>query len=164
MSCSINAIANCSTKNDNPVIETETSLRFSFTDGMSAAAETKSANDSNIDGSNNWTDLFATVGSVPGPSASNAPGGNAAGGFGAEVMIPLYSVIFVLSVVGNILVIVTLTQNRRMRTVTNVFLLNLVSVIPLSFPIRLWIVRGYGACDPYAPLLGISEPRRKGTR
>ena len=54
-------------------------------------------------------------------------GGGGGGGFGAEVMIPLYSVIFILSIVGNILVIVTLTQNRRMRTVTNVFLLNLVS-------------------------------------
>lgn len=42
-----------------------------------------------------------------------------------EVRIPLYSLIFLLSVVGNTLVIVTLAQNKRMRTVTNVFLLNL---------------------------------------
>ena len=42
-----------------------------------------------------------------------------------EIRIPLYVVIFLLSVVGNILVILTLIQNRRMRTVTNVFLLNL---------------------------------------
>jgi len=42
-----------------------------------------------------------------------------------QLRIPLYSVIFVLAVVGNSLVIVTLAQNRRMRTVTNVFLLNL---------------------------------------
>ena len=42
-----------------------------------------------------------------------------------EVRIPLYSMIFLLSVVGNTLVIVTLAQNKRMRTVTNVFLLNL---------------------------------------
>ena len=47
--------------------------------------------------------------------------------FESEVLIPLYSIIFILSVVGNILVIVTLSQNRRMRTVTNIFLLNLVS-------------------------------------
>lgn len=39
--------------------------------------------------------------------------------------IPLYSLIFILSVVGNLLVIITLIQNKRMRTVTNVFLLNL---------------------------------------
>ena len=49
--------------------------------------------------------------------------------FGAEVLIPLYSVIFVLSVIGNVLVIATLSQNRRMRTVTNVFMLNLVSPV-----------------------------------
>lgn len=39
--------------------------------------------------------------------------------------ISLYSVLFVFAVVGNILVILTLVQNKRMRTVTNVFLLNL---------------------------------------
>lgn len=42
-----------------------------------------------------------------------------------KILIPLYCLIFVLSVVGNILVILTLVQNKRMRTVTNVFLLNL---------------------------------------
>jgi|JYMV01.1.fsa_nt_gi hypothetical protein len=42
-----------------------------------------------------------------------------------RILIPLYSLIFFLSVVGNILVILTLVQNKRMRTVTNVFLLNL---------------------------------------
>jgi len=50
------------------------------------------------------------------------------GGFpGKTVIIPLYSLIFLLSVVGNLLVIFTLAKNRRMVTVTNVFLLNLVS-------------------------------------
>ncbi|XP_014669110.1 PREDICTED: cholecystokinin receptor-like [Priapulus caudatus] len=49
------------------------------------------------------------------------------------VRITLYALIFVLSVVGNVLVIVTLVQNKRMRTVTNVFLLNLsVSDLLLS--------------------------------
>lgn len=42
-----------------------------------------------------------------------------------EITIPLYVAIFLLSVIGNVLVIVTLVQNRRMRTVTNIFLLNL---------------------------------------
>lgn len=37
----------------------------------------------------------------------------------------LYSVIFLLAVIGNILVILTLIQSRRMRTITNLFLLNL---------------------------------------
>ena len=41
------------------------------------------------------------------------------------VMIPICALVFVLSVVGNLLVIITLIQNKRMRTVTNVFLLNL---------------------------------------
>ena len=43
----------------------------------------------------------------------------------AEIQIFLYSLIFLLAVVGNVLVMVTLFQNQRMRTVTNVFLLNL---------------------------------------
>lgn len=107
---------------------TGVSLKFSLVP-TTATVIKPTINDSDmtvIEGNHNWTDLFSTVGSVAGPSASSAAGA-AGGGFGAEVMIPLYSVIFVLSVVGNILVIVTLTQNRRMRTVTNVFLLNLVS-------------------------------------
>ncbi|ESP01986.1 hypothetical protein LOTGIDRAFT_111302 [Lottia gigantea] len=42
-----------------------------------------------------------------------------------DIQIGFYSVIFLLSMVGNILVIATLIQNKRMRTVTNVFLLSL---------------------------------------
>ncbi|OWF54492.1 cholecystokinin receptor type A-like [Mizuhopecten yessoensis] len=41
------------------------------------------------------------------------------------LLIPLYIQIFILAVLGNALVILTLIQNKRMRTVTNVFLLNL---------------------------------------
>ena len=44
---------------------------------------------------------------------------------GVEIRIIFYCIIFVLSIAGNALVILTLIQNRRMRTVTNVFLLNL---------------------------------------
>lgn len=40
-------------------------------------------------------------------------------------IIPLYSIIFLLAVIGNSLVILTLVQNKRMRTITNIFLLNL---------------------------------------
>ncbi|XP_046910590.2 cholecystokinin receptor type A [Dermatophagoides farinae] len=36
-----------------------------------------------------------------------------------------YSIIFILSIVGNLLVIITLTLDRSMRSVTNIFLLNL---------------------------------------
>lgn len=42
-----------------------------------------------------------------------------------DARLPLYCIIFILSILGNSLVIHTLVQNRRMRTVTNVFLLNL---------------------------------------
>ncbi|XP_015434702.1 PREDICTED: cholecystokinin receptor type A-like [Dufourea novaeangliae] len=41
------------------------------------------------------------------------------------LIIPLYGTIFLLSVVGNSLVLITLARNKRMRTVTNVYLLNL---------------------------------------
>ncbi|XP_053109900.1 cholecystokinin receptor type A [Hemicordylus capensis] len=41
------------------------------------------------------------------------------------VRILLYSVIFLLSVLGNTLVIIVLIRNKRMRTVTNIFLLSL---------------------------------------
>lgn len=37
----------------------------------------------------------------------------------------LYSLIFVMSVIGNLLIIVVLMLNKRMRTVTNTFLLSL---------------------------------------
>lgn len=43
-----------------------------------------------------------------------------------SLIIPLYGTIFLLSVVGNSLVLITLARNKRMRTVTNVYLLNLV--------------------------------------
>ncbi|XP_076636547.1 cholecystokinin receptor type A isoform X2 [Colletes latitarsis] len=42
-----------------------------------------------------------------------------------NLIIPLYGTIFLLSVVGNSLVLITLARNKRMRTVTNVYLLNL---------------------------------------
>lgn len=41
------------------------------------------------------------------------------------VQILLYSLIFLLSVLGNTLVITVLIRNKRMRTVTNIFLLSL---------------------------------------
>ncbi|KAH0955954.1 hypothetical protein HN011_008374 [Eciton burchellii] len=42
-----------------------------------------------------------------------------------NLIIPLYGTIFFLSIVGNSLVLITLAKNKRMRTVTNVYLLNL---------------------------------------
>jgi len=46
-------------------------------------------------------------------------------GIQVELRIALYVIIFVLSVCGNALVALTIAQNRRMRTLTNVLLLNL---------------------------------------
>jgi len=46
-------------------------------------------------------------------------------GMQVELRIGLYVAIFVLSVSGNALVALTIAQNRRMRTLTNVLLLNL---------------------------------------
>lgn len=43
----------------------------------------------------------------------------------AEIQIAFYAIIFILAFVGNLLIIITLIQNKRMRTVTNVYLLNL---------------------------------------
>lgn len=42
-----------------------------------------------------------------------------------RVQIPLYTIMFLLAVIGSFLVILTLVQRQRMRTITNVFLLNL---------------------------------------
>ena len=42
-----------------------------------------------------------------------------------RIQIILYITILLLAIIGNALVILTLIQNRRMRTITNVFLLNL---------------------------------------
>lgn len=47
--------------------------------------------------------------------------------FESQLMIPLHITIFILSILGNTLVLFTLVRNKRMRTVTNVYLLNLVS-------------------------------------
>lgn len=40
-------------------------------------------------------------------------------------LLTMYSIIFLLATLGNSLVILTLVQNKRMRTITNVYLLNL---------------------------------------
>lgn len=65
------------------------------------------------------------------------------------IRITLYSIIFILSVVGNGLVILTLVQNQRMRTVTNVFLLNLsvsdllLAVLCMPFTIIPQLMRNF---------------------
>ncbi|XP_076467554.1 cholecystokinin receptor type A-like [Babylonia areolata] len=73
--------------------------------------------------------LNGTWGEAGGGGTRGGGGGGMRGGrgvpVGMQVQVPVYVAIFVLSVVGNVLVVVTLAQNKKMRTVTNVFLLNL---------------------------------------
>ncbi|XP_029710630.1 octopamine receptor 2 [Aedes albopictus] len=66
-----------------------------------------------------------TEGSSPIATSAGSRGGGGDSTFQNNLIIPLYAVIFLFSVVGNLLVILTLAQNKRMRTVTNVYLLNL---------------------------------------
>ncbi|XP_042371255.1 cholecystokinin receptor type A-like, partial [Plectropomus leopardus] len=72
------------------------------------------------------------------------------------VRIVLYSLIFLLSVLGNSLIIAVLVRNRRMRTVTNLFLLSLavsdlmVSLVCIPFTLIPNLMRdfifGIGMC------------------
>ncbi|RUS77038.1 hypothetical protein EGW08_015195, partial [Elysia chlorotica] len=64
---------------------------------------------------------------IPFNNVNNRTNGSMGGNNNNFLMaqIPFYGLIFVLSVVGNILVIVTVIQNKKMRSLTNVFLLNL---------------------------------------
>ncbi|XP_033218303.1 octopamine receptor-like [Belonocnema kinseyi] len=64
------------------------------------------------------TDLSNVSLSTTTPSSGNA-------NLLENLIVPLYATIFLLSVVGNSLVLITLARNKRMRTVTNVYLLNL---------------------------------------
>jgi len=72
--------------------------------------------------------LFYNITSTVIPNFTKKSTTTKSGTFESDLIIPLYVIIFLLSVVGNSLVLITLAQNRRMRTVTNVFLLNLVSI------------------------------------
>jgi hypothetical protein len=63
--------------------------------------------------------IFSTIGA---PTAKVYPKWHSSAG---PMQIPLYTIIFLLAVLGNSLVILTLVQNKRMRTITNLYLLNL---------------------------------------
>ncbi|XP_071504193.1 cholecystokinin receptor type A-like isoform X1 [Diadema antillarum] len=82
----------------------------------------------------NFSAVTAGVETTVWDNASNSHRPNQPGGVNVYLLIVCYTIIFFLAVVGNILVIVTLAQNKRMRTVTNIFLLSL-SVSDLLFAI-----------------------------
>ncbi|KAF3697880.1 Cholecystokinin receptor type A [Channa argus] len=82
------------------------------------------------------------------------------------VRIVLYSLIFLLSVVGNSLIVAVLVRNRRMRTVTNLFLLSLavsdlmVSLVCIPFTLIPNLMRdfifGTGICKLVMYFMGVS--------
>uniref|UniRef100_A0A8C3AFZ6 Gastrin/cholecystokinin type B receptor n=1 Tax=Cyclopterus lumpus TaxID=8103 RepID=A0A8C3AFZ6_CYCLU len=82
------------------------------------------------------------------------------------VRIVLYSLIFLLSVLGNSLIIAVLVRNRRMRTVTNLFLLSLaisdlmVSLVCIPFTLIPNLMRdfifGTGMCKLVMYFMGVS--------
>ncbi|XP_017068408.1 cholecystokinin receptor type A isoform X2 [Drosophila eugracilis] len=77
------------------------------------------------------TEMSITFGTSPSPSPSPSASSSSSQSSSSTTsgmpvwLIPSYSVILLFAVLGNLLVISTLVQNRRMRTITNVFLLNL---------------------------------------
>uniref|UniRef100_A0A3Q1BPA0 Gastrin/cholecystokinin type B receptor n=1 Tax=Amphiprion ocellaris TaxID=80972 RepID=A0A3Q1BPA0_AMPOC len=82
------------------------------------------------------------------------------------VRIVLYSLIFLLSILGNSLIIAVLVRNRRMRTVTNLFLLSLavsdlmVSLVCIPFTLIPNLMRdfifGTGICKLVMYFMGVS--------
>ncbi|XP_055914414.1 cholecystokinin receptor type A isoform X2 [Eupeodes corollae] len=99
------------------LISSKTTTTTTTTTNTARITETDTTTTTTDIGSQNGLAISAS--SPPLQSAASSP---AAMG---QIQIGLYATIFLLAIVGNILVILTLVQNRRMRTITNVFLLNL---------------------------------------
>ncbi|XP_056145825.1 cholecystokinin receptor [Lampris incognitus] len=108
----------------------------------------------------------ATCGGGDAASAALAPPRGAPKDEDHTLRILLYSLIFLLSVIGNLLIIVVLTVNKRMRTVTNTFLLSLavsdlmMAVFCMPFNLIPSILKdfifGAAMCKIVAYLMGIS--------
>ncbi|KAM8925566.1 C-C chemokine receptor type 1-like [Lycaon pictus] len=60
--------------------------------------------------------------------------------FGAQLLPPLYSLVFIIGLVGNILVLLVLMQYRRLKSMTSIYLLNLaISDLLFLFTLPFWI-------------------------
>ncbi|XP_066207105.1 C-C chemokine receptor type 1-like [Saccopteryx leptura] len=60
--------------------------------------------------------------------------------FGAQLLPPLYSLVFVIGLVGNILVVLVLLQHKRLKNMTNIYVLNLaISDLLFLFTLPFWI-------------------------
>nr|XP_004662203.1 C-C chemokine receptor type 1 [Jaculus jaculus]XP_044992695.1 C-C chemokine receptor type 1 [Jaculus jaculus] len=60
--------------------------------------------------------------------------------FGAGLLPPLYSTVFIIGVVGNILVVLVLMQYKRLHSMTSIYLLNLaISDLLFLFTLPFWI-------------------------
>ncbi|XP_054644071.1 cholecystokinin receptor isoform X2 [Dunckerocampus dactyliophorus] len=112
------------------------------------------------DGSSETSNLSCSNISTPFTPRSVRPGDD------HTLRILLYALIFVLSVFGNLLIILVLTANKRMRTVTNTFLLSLavsdlmMAVFCIPFTLIPSILKDFifGAimCKIVSYLMGIS--------
>ncbi|XP_054450737.1 C-C chemokine receptor type 1-like [Pteronotus mesoamericanus] len=59
---------------------------------------------------------------------------------GAQLLPPLYSLVFVIGLVGNILVVLILMQYKRLKSMTSIYLLNLaISDLVFLFTLPFWI-------------------------
>lgn len=60
--------------------------------------------------------------------------------FGSQLLPPLYSLVFVIGLVGNILVVLVLMQYKRLKSMTSIYLLNLaVSDLLFLFTLPFWV-------------------------
>ncbi|XP_062056124.1 C-C chemokine receptor type 1 [Lepus europaeus] len=60
--------------------------------------------------------------------------------FGAQLLPPLYSLVFVIGLVGNVLVVLVLMKYKRLRSMTSIYLLNLaISDLLFLFTLPFWI-------------------------
>ncbi|XP_058144159.1 C-C chemokine receptor type 1 [Dasypus novemcinctus] len=60
--------------------------------------------------------------------------------FGAQLLPPLYSLVFIIGLVGNTLVVLVLLQYKRLKSMTGIYLLNLaISDLLFLFTLPFWI-------------------------